>query len=77
MKTVDEIAKKEKKSPRWVRMQMAAGKYQAIKIAGTWLVLEPHELLLDVRKLPAELREALVRHAKMEADKLMEIGIAV
>lgn len=76
MKTVDEIAKAEGKSPRWVRMKMVEGKYHAIKIAGTWLVLEPHELLLDVRKLPLELREALVRHAKMEADKIMEIGVA-
>ena len=77
MKSIEEIAKKENKSPRWVRMQAAQGKFRCIKVAGTWIVLEKHEMLLDLRKIPKELRDALISlYAEMESETFLESGIA-
>jgi hypothetical protein len=75
MKTIEEIAKKEGKSPRWVRMQAAQGKFKCIKVAGTWIILEKHEMLIDLRKLPKDLRIALLG-AELESDAFLESGIA-
>ena len=75
MKTIEEIARKENKSPRWVRMQAAQGKFKCIKVAGTWIILEKHEMLLDLRKLPKDLRLALLG-AEVESDVFLQEGIA-
>lgn len=75
MKSIEEVAKKEGKSPRWVRMQAAQGKLKCIKVAGTWIVLEKHEMLVDLRKIPKELRLALLG-AELEGDVLLEDRVA-
>lgn len=60
MKSVDQLAKEIGKSPRWVRMQAMNGKYNAIKVSDTWIILEEHEVLVDLNKVSPTMKKQLL-----------------
>lgn len=60
MKSVEQLAKELGKSPRWVRMQAMNGRYNAIKVSDTWIILEEHEVLIDLTKVSETMRKALL-----------------
>ena len=60
MKSVDQLAKELGKSPRWVRMQAMHGRYNAIKVSDTWIILEEHEVLVDLTKVSETMKKALL-----------------
>jgi len=72
MKTVEQIAKEKNKSTRWIRYEIEKGRHRSVKLGGTWVILESHEMVVDVRTLPIELKNALLAHAQREADKLID-----
>lgn len=60
MKSVEQLAKEIGKSPRWVRMQAMNGKYNAIKVSDTWIILEEHEVLVDLNKVSPTMKKQLL-----------------
>lgn len=60
MKSVEQLAKEIGKSPRWVRMQAMNGKYNAIKVSDTWIILEGHEVLVDLNKVSPTMKKQLL-----------------